>query len=156
MMIFSKDKDFARLGPAMIALYYASLLEAGKSKHMAYSIIILVGALSCSPKLAPFCREAPPTFCSTPFWSDQIGGSEPILGCLFNSFCLLFICLFVCLFVFFVKVSRPKSPARLEGRIQIEARFTPTICIYLIKTFYLCHFILGFSITRKHVQMVGP
>ena len=90
--------------------------------------------------------------CSTHFRSDTIGESEPVPGCSFNSFCLLFICLFVCLFVclFFVKVSRP------EGRIRTESRFTPTVFIYLIKTFYLCHFVLGFSITWKHFQMVGP
>ena len=57
---------------------------------------------------------------------------------------------------YFSKMSRPESPARPEVRIRTSARFTPTVFIYLIKTFYLCHFILGFSITRKHFQMVGP
>ena len=88
--------------------------------------------------------------CSTLFRFDPIGGSELVLGCSFNSFCLLFICFF------FVKVSRPESLARPEGRIRTGALFTPTVFIYLIKTFYLCHFVLGFSITRKHFQMVGP
>ena len=47
------------------------------------------------------------------FRSDPIGGSEPVPGCSFNSFCLLFICLFVCLF-FFCKsvVTRIPGPTR--------------------------------------------
>ena len=90
----------------------------------------------------------------TPFQSDPIGGSEPVPGCSFNSFCLLFICFVFCFF--FVKVSLPKSPAQPKGQIRTRARFTLTVFIYLIKTFYLCHFVLGFSITLKHFQMVGP
>ena len=39
MMIFSKDTEIARSIPAMIASYSASLLEAGKSKCIACSII---------------------------------------------------------------------------------------------------------------------
>ena len=62
MMIFSKDMDIVRLIPTMIALYLASLLEAGKSRHMACSIISPVGDLSCSPRLALVCPEAPSTF----------------------------------------------------------------------------------------------
>ena len=53
-------------------------------------------------------------------------------------------------------MSRPESPAQPEWRIRFEARFTPTVFIYLIKTFYLYHFLLGFSIMRKHFQMIGP
>ena len=62
MMIFSKNMEIARLIPAMIASYSTSLLEAGKSKCMVYSIISSVGALSYNPSLAPVCREAPSTF----------------------------------------------------------------------------------------------
>ena len=43
------------------------------------------------------------------FRSDPIGGSEPVSGCSFNSFYLLFIYLFL-----FSKVSRPESLARLD------------------------------------------
>ena len=46
MMIFSKDMAIARSILPMIASYSASLLEVGKSKLMACSIISLVGALS--------------------------------------------------------------------------------------------------------------
>ena len=62
MMIFSEDTKIARSISTMIASYLASLLEMGKSKRMACSIISPVGALSCSPSLAPFCREMPSTF----------------------------------------------------------------------------------------------
>ena len=62
MMIFSEDTKIARSILAMIALYLASLLEVGKSKCMAYSIISSIRALSCSPSLAPVCSEAPSTF----------------------------------------------------------------------------------------------
>ena len=51
--------------------------------------------------------------CSTPFRSDLIGGSEPDLGCLFNSFYLLLFWLFF----FLVKVSQPESWTQLKGRI---------------------------------------
>ena len=47
MMIFSEDTEIARSISAMIASYSVLLLEAGKSKRMAYSIISPVGALSC-------------------------------------------------------------------------------------------------------------
>ena len=57
---------------------------------------------------------------------------------------------------FFSKVLRPESPTRPKWWIRAGARFTPTVFIYLIKTFYLCHFVLKFSITRKLFQMVGP
>ena len=61
MMIFYEKTKIARLIPAMITLYSASLLEAGKSKRMACSIISPVRALTCSPSPAPVCREAPST-----------------------------------------------------------------------------------------------
>ena len=53
---------------------------------------------------------------------------------------------------YFSKMSRPESLAQLEWRIRTGAWFTPTIFIYLIKTFYLRHFILEFSFTRKHFK----
>ena len=62
MIIFSEDTEIARSIPTMIASYSASLLEAGKSKRMAYSIISSVGALSCIPSPTPVCHEAPSTF----------------------------------------------------------------------------------------------
>ena len=48
--------------PAIIASYSASLLEAGKSKRMACSIISPVGASSYNPSPAPVYHEAPSTF----------------------------------------------------------------------------------------------
>ena len=59
MMIFSEDREIARLSPTIIASYSASLLEKGKSKRMACYIISLVGASSCSPSPAFICRKAP-------------------------------------------------------------------------------------------------
>ena len=61
MMIFSEDTDIARSILTMIASYSVSLLDAGKSSRMAYSILSLVGALSCKPTPAPIGREAPST-----------------------------------------------------------------------------------------------
>ena len=62
MMIFSKDTKIARSILAMIVLYLASLLEVGKSKCMACSIISSIRALSCSPSLTLVCSEALSTF----------------------------------------------------------------------------------------------
>ena len=62
MIIFSEDTEITRSIPAVIASYSASLLEAGKSKRMACSIISPVGALSCNSSSAPVCHEAPFTF----------------------------------------------------------------------------------------------
>ena len=62
MMIFSEDTEIARSSPAMIASYSTSLFEAGKFKRMAYYITSPIGALSCSPRSAPVCLEAPSTF----------------------------------------------------------------------------------------------
>ena len=62
MIIYSEDTEIPRSIPAMITSYSASLLEAGKSKRMAYSIISPVGALSFSPNPAPVFREALSTF----------------------------------------------------------------------------------------------
>ena len=62
MIIFSKDTKIARSTPAVIASYSALLLEAGKSKRMACSIISPVGALSYSPRPALVYREMTSTF----------------------------------------------------------------------------------------------
>ena len=62
MMIFSEDTEIARSSPTMIASYSALLLEAGKFRRMGCSMISLVGALSCSPELAPIYHEPPSTF----------------------------------------------------------------------------------------------
>ena len=58
MMSFSKDTDFARLTPARIALYSASLLDTGKFSRMTYSILSPVGVLSYKPTPTPIWREA--------------------------------------------------------------------------------------------------
>ena len=59
MMIFYEDTETERSIPAMIASYSASLLEAGKSKCMACSIISPIRALSCNPSLVSVRYEAP-------------------------------------------------------------------------------------------------
>ena len=53
MMIFSKDTEIARSIPTRIALYSTSLLDSGKSNHIAYSILSPVGTLSCKLTTAP-------------------------------------------------------------------------------------------------------
>ena len=50
----------------------------------------------------------------------------------------------------------PNPRPNPNGGSEPKPQFTPTVFIYLIKTFYLYHFILEFSITRKLFQMVGP
>ena len=62
MNFFSEDTEIPRSIPTMIASYSGSLLEAGKSKRMVYSIISPIGALSCSPNPALVYREASSTF----------------------------------------------------------------------------------------------
>ena len=62
MMIFSEDMEIGRSIPTMIALYSALLLERGKLKCMAYSIISPVESLSCSSSPSPVCRKEPSTF----------------------------------------------------------------------------------------------
>ena len=62
MIALFEDTEIARLIPARIASYSTSLLEAERSRLMIYSIISVVGALSCSPSPAPVCCEAPSTF----------------------------------------------------------------------------------------------
>ena len=56
MTIFSEDTEITRSVLAMIASYLASLLEAGKAKRMASSIISPVEALSYNPSPTPICR----------------------------------------------------------------------------------------------------
>ena len=43
MMSFYEDTDFVRSTPTRTDSYSISLLDAGKSSHMAYSILSLVG-----------------------------------------------------------------------------------------------------------------
>ena len=61
MMNFSKDTEIARSIPARISSYSTSLLDAGKSNRVAYSILSPVGALSCKTTPAPVFLEAPST-----------------------------------------------------------------------------------------------
>ena len=61
MMIFSEDMEIARSIPARIASYSASLLDAGKSNHIACYILSPVGDLSCKPTPALVYRKAPST-----------------------------------------------------------------------------------------------
>ena len=61
MMIFSEDTKIVRSIQDRIALYSASLLDAGKSNLIAYSIFSPGGALSCKLTLTPVCREASST-----------------------------------------------------------------------------------------------
>ena len=80
MKRFSDDTDCARLIPARIASYSASLLDVGKSSCMACSTTSPVGALSCKLMLAPIWREAlsalrihqPPLFWSTSGWGSYV------------------------------------------------------------------------------------
>ena len=55
MMIFFEDKDVVRSISARIASYSVSLLDTGKSSCMDYSILSLVGDLSCKPTPTPVC-----------------------------------------------------------------------------------------------------
>ena len=59
MMIFSEDTEIAKLSPAMISSYSASLLEAEKFRRMACSMTSPVRALSCNLRPVPVCCEAP-------------------------------------------------------------------------------------------------
>ena len=61
MMISSEDTDVVRSISDRIASYSVSLLEGGKSSHMACSIFSPIGALSCRPDPTPVFREALPT-----------------------------------------------------------------------------------------------
>ena len=89
--------------------------------------------------------------CHTPFRSDSIGGSKPVPGCLFNSFYLLFIDLFS----FFQKCQDPNPQPDPNGRSKPEPGLLRHFHLSY-QNIYLCHFVLGFSIKRKHFQMVGP
>ena len=61
----------------MIPSYLASLLEAGKFKCMACFMTSLVRALSCSPRPAPICCEAPSTF---RIHQPELSGSSSCCG----------------------------------------------------------------------------
>ena len=52
----------------------------------------------------------PSQTCNTPFRSDPIGGFEPVPGCSFNSFYLIFIYSFIYLFVLFCKSVATRIP----------------------------------------------
>ena len=91
MMSFSKDTDFARSTSARIASYLISLLDAGKSSLMAYSIFSPVGALSFKPTPTPVWQEASYTLRihqpALP-WSTSSWGSSTIKStniCPFNA-----------------------------------------------------------------------
>ena len=62
MITLFEDTEIVRSTLARIASYSASLLEAGKSRRMACSIISPIEALSCSPSPTHVCRKAPSTF----------------------------------------------------------------------------------------------
>ena len=61
MKRFSDDTDYMRSILARIASYSVSLLDAGKSSHMACSIISPVWALSWKSTPAPVWREVSST-----------------------------------------------------------------------------------------------
>ena len=65
MMIFSEDTEIARSSSAIIALYLASLLEAGKSKRMACSIISWSGLQVAAPVRLPLAVKHHPHSGST-------------------------------------------------------------------------------------------
>ena len=81
---------------------------------------------------------------------DPIDRSEPKPG---DARLLLFIYRFIKFS--FSKELRPESPSRPEEGIRTEARFTPTICIYLVKNvlFILCLFKVQLC---RIIHMVGP
>ena len=89
--------------------------------------------------------------CSNPrAQPDPIGESEPKpRGRLFNSFYLHFY------YVFFFKsvATRISGPTRRED--PNRSPVYSNVFNYLIKTFSLCYFSLGFRFARKHFQMVG-
>ena len=87
MIIFFEDMEIVKSIPAMIASYLASLLEAGKSKRMACSIISPIGALSCNPRqlLSVMKRhphsESTSQSCLVPFLVEGFSlKSQPVLA----------------------------------------------------------------------------
>ena len=77
MMIFSEDTKIAISTPVRISSYSTSLLDAGKSNHIAYYILSPVGSLSYKLTPAPVCRAAPSTLRthrSTLPWSTSFWG----------------------------------------------------------------------------------
>ena len=89
-------------------------------------------------------------YCRTPFQSDPIGGSKPNPGCSFNSFYLPFYLIF-----FFKNV----TTRILNSTRMADLNRSPVYsdCFHLsYHNIFLCHFLLEFSITLKHFQMVGP
>ena len=84
--------------------------------------------------------------CSTLFWSNPIGGSEPVPGCSFNSFYLNFL---------FQKCRIPNSLPDPNGRSEPEPDLLRQFSFILSKHFiYVIHFRV-FNYTEAF-QMVGP
>ena len=86
MQIVSEDTEIARSSLAMMASYSALLFKAGKLKRMVCSMTSPVGALSCNPRPAPVCHEAPSTFsvkssqsCLAPYlYEEYLLGNQPV------------------------------------------------------------------------------
>ena len=82
MMIFSKDTKIARSILARIASYSTSLVDGGKSNRIGYSILSLIGDLSCKQKIALVYREAPSTL---RIHQSVLPKSAPVGGSLLKS-----------------------------------------------------------------------
>ena len=91
------------------------------------------------------------TYCSDPqARPDPIGESEPKpRGRPFNYFIYVLLC-----FLFQNVVTQIPGPTRMAD--PNRSPVYSDIFNYLIKTFSLCYFSLGFRFTWKHFQMVGP
>ena len=87
---------------------------------------------------------------------DPVGGSKPEPGLLRHFQLSSQNILFGFIKFSFSKVSRLESTTQPGWRIQAEARFTPNIFNYLLKTCCLCYSILDFLITRKHFILGKP
>ena len=97
-------------------------------------------------------RKTHDCFCSDPrARPDPIGESEPKpWGRPFNSFYLHFY------YVFFFKSVVTRIPGSTRRADPNRSSVYSDVFNYLIKTFSLCYFSLGFRFARKHFQMVGP
>ena len=84
MMIFSEYTNVVRLISDKIASYSVSLLDVGKSSHMACSILSPVGALSCKLTPSPVCQEALSTL---RIHHPELSGSASCLGNLCKQVC---------------------------------------------------------------------
>ena len=84
--------------------------------------------------------------------SDPVGGFEPkprdarlILFVYFSFFC----------YFLFQKCRDPNPWPDSNGGFEPDPGLLRRFYLSY-QNIYLCHFVLGFSITRKHFQMVGP